>query len=369
MPLHFYALPIDEIRDESPEAYTLFFQNPNPEVFRYFAGQYLTVRVKIDGTEYRRAYSLCSAPGIDERLAISLKRVEGGRVSNYLRDHYQVGDKLELMPPMGRFRIEPDPERSLHYILIGAGSGITPLFSMLKTVLHQEPLSKVSLWYGNRHESSIIFQEELTALGKYFGERLHVYYTLSQPSPDWKGFTGRLDETRIYDLLLELFMQDEYRKRYFLCGPQGMMEAAERAMDKHSVNFDDVEREFFNAPLLTDEQIEAAQRSPSQEVKTYPDGEIEYPLLTQEVRFSSHEGRHLLTVSAQQSILDAALEAGLEPPYSCLAGTCSTCKARLVSGVVALDESIGLSEAELEQGYILTCQAHPLDEKVEVAFE
>lgn len=369
MSLHYYALPLVEIRAETADSYTLILANLYPDRFQYQAGQYLTIKVQIEGQEYRRAYSLSSTPGEEKNLAVTIKRVEGGLVSNYLADHLSTGQRVEVFPPMGNFVVVPQVDRTRHYILIGAGSGITPLFAMLKTVLAEEPLSKVSLWYGNRNQEQIIFREELSALGKRYGDRLHVYHTLSQPSADWKGYTGRLDEERIYDLLLELFMRDDYRKRYFLCGPQGMMDAAEAAMEKHSVNFDDVEREFFNAPLLSETELITAQTGTPDSPTTFSDGTNDYPLVEQEVRLHLDGERHLLSVRPDQTLLEAAREADLEVPYSCLSGTCSSCKAKLLTGTTVLTESSGLTDTELEEGYLLTCQAHPLDDKVEVAFE
>jgi ring-1,2-phenylacetyl-CoA epoxidase subunit PaaE len=370
MSIHFYPVKIDEIRDETPEAYTLFFQKPDPEVFSYLPGQYLTLRVWVNGEECRRAFSLSSCPVVDHRLSVTIKRVEDGRVSNYLRDQCQAGDTIDVMPPMGKFKLETDQDNAFHYVLIGAGSGITPLMSILKTVLISEPNSRVSLWYGNRTEAGIIFKDELVELGRRFGERLHVYHTLTQPHAGWKGFQGRLDEQRIYELLAELFMGGELRKKYYICGPSGLMDAAERALEKHAVNFDDVNREYYSAPLPTDEELAAMNREPSNgETKVFYDGEREYTLAAQEIVVTLDNKVHKLLVQPNQYILDAAMDAQLDPPYACQSGICTTCRAKLVSGVVVMDETEGLSEDELEQGFVLTCQCHPLSEEVEVVYQ
>ncbi|MDX2284169.1 MAG: ferredoxin--NADP reductase [Bacteroidia bacterium] len=369
----FYPVPIDEIRDETPDAYTLFFLPPDPVAFRYEAGQYLTLRTWIGEAEHRRAFSLSSSPLTDSRLGVTIKRVDKGLVSNHLRDAFEAGDELEIMPPMGRFTVVPDPGRSRNYVLIGAGSGITPLFSILKTVLAGEPLSKVTLWYGCRDESSVIFYDQLRALQAQYAPRLELYLTLTQPAEGWKGFRGRLDQRRIYDLLSELFMEDEFRKVYYVCGPQGMMDAAHAAFDKHAVNFADVHQEFFSAPLPPEEEVLAAHSgtngqsaAPVQDVLA--DGEEVYTIERREVQVLLGGETHLLTVEPEQSILDAAIQARLDPPYACQSGICTTCRAMLHAGAVAMDESEGLSEDELRQGYILTCQSHPLTESVVVEF-
>lgn len=369
MSIRFYSLPIVEIRDESPDAYSLFFANPDPEVFSYHAGQYLTLKVDINGEEARRAFSLASAPGHDDSLRVTIKRVPGGKVSNYLRDELKVGDTIEVLPPMGSFNLIPDPDQSREYVLIAAGSGITPLMSMLKTALHDEPKSRVILWYGNSKEEDIVFHQELSQLIQAFGNRLNIRYTLSQASEDWKGFEGRLDEERIFEWISDLFMKGELRKRYYLCGPAGMMEAAERALIKQAVNTDDIYQEYYSAPLPSEEEIARSYAIDEQGQEHISDGETDYVLEERSIVLKLDGETHQLVVQPDEYILDAAIKMDLEPPYSCQAGTCSSCKAMLVSGTVAMDESLGLSNEELEQGYVLTCQCHPLDDEVEVDFE
>ena len=368
MSRYFYPAIIDEIRDETAEAYTVFFHPPELELFSYVSGQYLTLRLFIEGEEFRRAYSLSSSPLTDARLSVTIKRVAGGQVSNYIRDHLQEGDVLELMPPMGHFVVNTHPEHRRHYILIGAGSGISPLLSIIKTVLKAEPDSKVSLWYGNRNEDSIIFKELLNTFLKQYPQRFHLAHFLSQPDPDWKGFTGRLDTERVYERISDLFMRDEYRKQYFICGPARMMDGVQVALDKHAVYPPDVHREWYTAPLPSEEELDKVYGGTEQATTLVADGE-EFPILTQNIRLILFGEAHELTVRPDQSILDAALEAKLDAPYTCQAGICTSCRALLHEGMVAMDETEGLSEEELEEGYILTCQAHPLTEDVEVEFD
>jgi ring-1,2-phenylacetyl-CoA epoxidase subunit PaaE len=360
--LQFSSLTIDEIQDQTSEAYTLFFQKPDDQPFDYQPGQYLTLKVDYEGEELRRAFSLSSAPELDDRLAITVKREPGGRVSNYLRDHFQVGDQVESLPPRGRFTVDLKPERPRHYLLIGGGSGITPLYSITRSVLAAEPESEVSLWYGNRSRASIIFREELGQLSQTYGPRLHVLHSLSQPEDDWKGYRGRLDQERVYDLISEVFMQSELPKTYYICGPQGLMEGAQNALRKHAVNFNDVHSESFQAELPSEAETDASPEPGS-------NGQSEPQLQEREVRVYIDGDDALLTVHPDETILSAAEEAGLDPPFSCRSGVCATCTARLVKGQVHMDRSQALSEEEVAEGYILTCQSHPLDDEVEVRYE
>ena len=366
---YFYTTVIDQIRDETKDAYTLYFYPPDEEAFEYLPGQYLTLRLYIEGEEYRRAYSMSSSPVVDKHLSITVKRVEGGIVSNYIRDKMEAGDIVELMPPMGHFVVRTHPESKRHYILIGAGSGITPLMSILKSILLTEPDSKVSLWYGNRNESSIIFKDELNHLLKKYPKRFHLSHLLSQPDEDWKGFKGRLDKGRVYDMISDLFMRDEYRKQYYICGPKKMMDEAEAALDKHAVNPPDVFRELYTAPVPSESDLDKLYSENESGVKVVSDGEEEYPIIEQSIQLTLNGRTHELTVRPDQHILDAALEAGLEPPYTCRAGICTSCRAMLISGLVSMDETAGLSEDEMEEGYILSCQARPLTDDVEVEYD
>ena len=369
MRIKFYALPIDEIRDETADAYSVYFKNPDPEVFDYLPGQYLTLKLNVGGEELRRCFSLSSCPVTDDRLSVTIKRVEDGRASNFIKDNLKAGDVVEVLPPMGSFTLTTNQELSRHHILIGAGSGITPLMSMLRSVLKDEPKSKVSLWYGNRSEDSIIFKNELVELGKQYGDRLHVYHTLSQPSEDWPGFTGRLDKDRIYELISNLFMNDELRKFYYVCGPNGLMEAAEAAFEKHAINPSDVHREYYSAPAPSDAKIQAANESEIPVKQSLSDGTEEYEIVEQTITMILDSETTALTVDPEKYILDSAIEANLDPPYACQSGICTTCRAFLHSGVVSMDETEGLSEEEINQGFILTCQAHPLTKDVEIEFK
>ena len=379
MPTSFYPLLLDEIRDETPDAYSLFLRKPEDAAatFDYQAGQYLTLRLIFDGQEHRRAFSLASSPTLDERLQLCIKRVEGGLFSNYLRDELQPGDYLEALPPQGRFTIYPQPEAHHHYLLIGAGSGITPLYGILRTALAEEPLSQVSLWYGNRTRESIILREELQALSEQYRDRLEVVHFLSQPEEDWPGYVGRMDQARIYDLVSEVFMHSEGHKQYYFCGPEGLMQSAEAALDKHAVNFANVHQERYHADLTAEpgEQADEGETSDSSRGLVVsangrsdePTGK--YEAVPREVTVHLRGEAHQISVNPDQPILQAAINANLDPPYSCQSGVCTTCQARLLKGAVHMKVALGLSEEEIEAHFILTCQSLPLTDDVEVEYD
>lgn len=351
-----YSLTLSAIQDETKDAYTLRFETAEPVFSQYKPGQYLTLKLVINGEQVRRAFSLSSSSATDKDLAVTIKRVVGGKASNYLRDKTKVGDKIEVFPPMGNFAIDIDANNRKHYILIGAGSGITPLMSMLKTVLSVEKNSKVTLWYGNSHEESIIFAKQLESLKQQYTTRLNVVHVLSKPSASWTGHTGRLDENKIYSLVSELFMTDEYRKVYYLCGPEGMMKDGLSALDKHGVNPADVNREYYTAPAPTDAEIEKVHG--------------EKPAATTDIVTIILDGNtYQVPVPSGQYIVDAAIDFGIDPPYSCQAGICTTCRGLCKSGKVEMDESEGLSDQELREGYVLTCQAKVVEGPVVIEYK
>ena len=361
MGLTFHSLPLIDLVDQTDQAYTLVFGRPEGSVWDYHPGQYLTIRVFIAGEEFRRPYSLSSSPLDTEILAVTIKRLPEGKVSNFLRDALQVGDEVEVLPPMGNFYVEPTPLRIRHYILIGGGSGITPLMSILKTALAIEPDSKVTLWYGNRNEESIIFREELSQLKQTYRERLTLIHVLSQPASDWKGLSGRLNKDRVYDLILDLFMVDEFQKGYYLCGPEGLMLAAQDAMEAHAIDPRHIFQEHFVGHTF-EADLEKAMDTESKE------GSATDPPPSHSVSILLDEERYEVEVKPGQSILDAALAEGLDAPYSCKGGVCTTCMGRLLKGEITHSSAVILLDSEKEKGIVLTCQAQPVSDDVEIEY-
>ena len=357
--MQFHKLRLRQIIDETDQAYTLEFERPQEAMWDFRAGQYLTLQVDINGESLRRPYSLSSSPLDGEVLAVTIKRLPDGLVSNYLRDILKPGDEVEVFPPLGNFLVEPTPLRIRHYILIGGGSGITPLMSILKTVLSVEPDSKVTLWYGNRREEDIIFKEELSRLKKQYRERFTLVHVLSQPPGEWKGPRGRLNRDTIYEYILELFMVDEYQKAYYLCGPEGLMIAAQEAMDIHAIDPRFVFQEHFVGNVLS---LEAPQTEAEEESVPKP------PEKTHSISIVLDEERYEIEVPPGKSILDAALDAGLDAPYSCKGGVCTTCMGRVKKGEVIHSDAIMLLESERKKGVVLTCQARPTSDGVEISY-
>lgn len=351
-------LVVAKVVDETEDAYSIYLENSLETPYTYKPGQYLTIEVLIDGEAHRRAYSLSSSPHHNKLLQVTIKQLPGGLVSNYLYETLKPGNSLKVASPKGNFFIETDPTQCKHYIFIAGGSGITPIYSMIESILSEEQLSKVSLWYGNRNEESIIFKENILKLKRLYSDRFDLLISLSRPSAEWSGNRGRLDTERIYQLIMELFMVDVYKKAYFICGPEGMIAAAREAMEQHAIHPGDIYVEHFN---VSPDQTEEPEETSAEEALL--------DLQDREITLILNEEKLKLVVKKDESILDAALAAGYNLSYACKSGICSSCMAKLNKGKVHMDLTAGLSEKELEDSYILTCQAHPLDSDVEIEAE
>jgi len=352
-----YFLKVKEVIRETPDAVTLTFWHPINEEVRYQPGQFLTFLLTVNGQKVRRSYSMASSPHVDVSLAVSVKRVPGGLVSNYLCDRIRPGDVLETLEPMGTFVPKLDAQNRRTLILIGAGSGITPLFSMAKSALHVEPNTRVWLIYGNRNQSSIIYKSHLDAMEQAYGSsRFQVTHVLSQPDYGWSGAEGRLNQHMLTRLLEQLPAADRQNASVYLCGPDGMMAEARSALALVGVPTDRVHKEsYVSAPVPAGDVVE-------EPLTAGDEGSPEVTVL--------YEGsEYKFAVAPHQTILEAALELDIDLPYSCQAGMCTACLGRCTSGKVKLDEEDGLSESELKAGYVLTCVAHPVGRDVVIEIE
>jgi ring-1,2-phenylacetyl-CoA epoxidase subunit PaaE len=351
----FTSLKIKDIIRETSDAVTVVFEKPSAPEFQYQAGQYLTLKVDLGGESLRRAYSLCSSPLVDADLAVTVKSVKDGRVSRFVNEQLQSGQTLEVFPPMGNFKVVPEATRSHHYVLLGGGSGITPLMSILKTVLKAESGCKVTLIYGNRDEQSIIFKKALDELESAYPDRLKVVHILAESGPSWTGLTGVPHRSMLLGLVQDLLTMDRTPKSYWICGPTGMMEEAQAALAFLGIPKEIIHREVFTAaqpdPEAKAAAANVAAKKGSYSVKVTLDG------VSKEV-----------FVKENATILDAVIDAGMDPPFACQMGVCCTCRAKLVTGKVQMDEDEGLSDTEISQGYILTCQAHPLTPDCELEY-
>ncbi|TPE42869.1 ferredoxin--NADP reductase [Pontibacter mangrovi] len=345
-------LKVVDITHETADAATIHFEHPDKQNITYKPGQFLTLILPIDGKEVRRSYSLCSTPAEAPRLSVTVKRVAGGLVSNYMLDTLQVGQEVRVMEPLGNFCLTCAPTNQRQVLLFGAGSGITPLMSILKAVLREEPGSKVTLLYGNRNEHSVIFKEQLQQLQASNPERLHVEYIYSQPAYDCEH-RGRMNQSMILRILERLRLARIDNAVYYMCGPAGMMEEVRHALDVLHVPADRIYRESFVSSSAQDKQ-EGPQHGT---VLSADDGS---EVSTQTVKVIYEGAEYSFTVEPDQTILEAALEQNIDLPYSCQAGLCTACRGKCLSGKVYLDESDGLSEAEMEEGYTLNCVGHPL---------
>ncbi|MEO0734811.1 MAG: ferredoxin--NADP reductase [Bacteroidota bacterium] len=363
----FHPLTIASLTPETDQAVTVAFKVGEElvEDFRYKAGQYLTLKFVVNGKEERRAYSMCSAPHDDE-LAVTVKRVKGGIVSNHIADVLKAGDEVEVMPPQGRFLVEPDYNARRDYYLFGAGSGITPLMSILRTLLEEEPKSHVYLLYGNRNEDNIIFHEQLKELVARYGGQLTVEHTLSRPKKEkagglrgffgggktsWEGKKGRIDIRAVQDFL-GAYPGKVDTKQYYVCGPGQMIDNVEQALLGLGVLKENIHAErFVSANDVKKAASVAGEVNGAQVIATLSGKE------------------HTINLKPGQTILDGLLESGATPPYSCLAGACSTCMAKVDKGGVKMEVCFAIDDDEIAAGYILACQSHPTTEEVRVNFD
>ena len=339
----FHPLTIREVRAETADAVSLVFAVP-PELratFRYVQGQHLILRTVLDGEELRRSYSICSSVA-DDVLRVAIKRVAGGRFSNFANDRLRAGQRLDVLPPAGHFFVPLDPARAGRYLAVAAGSGITPILSILKTTLESEPRSHFTLLYGNRSRADTLFRAELEALQTRYPERLRVLLVFSREAQVAAEQRGHIDAARC-DALFAGELAAEQLDAAFLCGPQAMTAAVRDALQRHGLAAERIHCELFS--------VEGSPAAPPGATT---------PLAPCRITLICDGGQHSFVLAADgPSILDAGLALGLDLPYSCKAGVCATCKCRVLEGAVAMDANYALEEQEVAAGYALCCQAHP----------
>ena len=353
----FHSLRIAEVRREIDDAISLRFEVPDSlrGTFAFTPGQHVTLRTEINGEDIRRNYSLCVAPQ-DGEVRVAIKQIAGGVFSTWANAGLKPGDTIDVMPPHGSFTWSFDAERQATYAGFAGGSGITPILSLMKTALVAEPLSDFVLLYGNRSSASIMFLEEIAALKNRFMGRLQVYHFLEDEEEDVELFNGRMDAAKISDVLGAL-VDPAAIDAAFICGPGPMMDAVEAGLLEAGVARTRILIERFTAGRVTGEQAAAMrvveQAAEGRRVRLTLEGR------TRSISFDADKG----------SILDNARAAGMPAPFACKAGVCATCRARLVSGKVTMKANYGLSAEELAEGFVLTCQAVPLTDEVELDFD
>ena len=353
---HFHALRVAEIVPETSEANSIRFEIP-PELrdkFAFRAGQHLTLRATIDGEEVRRNYSLCTAPDENDWM-VTVKRIAGGVFSNWVGDQLKAGDIVDVMPPHGSFTTEFAPSQKRRIVGIAGGSGITPVMSLLRTTLKEEPHSEFTLLYGNRDSNSIIFLEELANLKDRYLGRLSLHHFLAEEEGDIDLFNGMLDRARCDEAILSLVGDPAEVDAWFICGPGPMMDAAEGALLDRNIPKERIHIERFTA----DRPPEAVSREMA-ELQTKAEG------VTVSVTLDGRTRRVPFTAG---NILDSARAAGLPAPFACKAGVCATCRARVTGGQVEMAARYGLTDEEVADGYVLTCQSVPLGDGVAVDYD
>ena len=352
----YYFLKVKEIEKETEEASTIHFWHPLNEVVAYRPGQFLTLLIPSDDKKVRRSYSMSSSPYTDVSVAITIKRVPGGFASNLLLDTLKVDDVLEAMEPMGNFFPKQEDDQTRQVVFIGAGSGITPLFSIFKSILMVEQESEVFLLYGSRDEESIIFKNKINALQTKYGDRFRVVHTLSQPSDEWNGEKGRLNKSHILKIIEKLPNLATSSAEFFICGPEDMMEEAHRALAILAVPENKIRKESF---------LTATAALPGEVTLEEEDDTLK----TREITLFYEGSEYKVPVKPHETVLEAALNMDIDLPYSCQAGMCTACLGRCTSGKIQMDEEDALSEAELKEGFILTCVSHPMTDDVVLEIE
>ena len=353
---HFHSLRVAEIVPETSEANSIRFEIPAElqERFAFKAGQHLTLRATIAGEEVRRNYSLCTAPDESDWM-VTVKRIGGGLFSNWVGDNLKPGDLVDVMPPHGSFTCEFNASKSRHLVGIAGGSGITPVMSLIKTVLRSEPNGRFTLFYGNRDSNSVIFLEALAGLKDRYLGRLELYHFLDAEEQDIDLFNGMLNRERLEEAIALLVPDAAEVDGWFICGPGPMMDAAEGALLDRNIPKERIHIERFTA----DRPAEAVAREIA-ELQTKAEG------LTVAVTL---DGRTRKVPFTAGNILDSARASGLPAPFACKAGVCATCRAKVISGQVEMAARYGLTDEEVADGYILTCQSVPLGDGVAVDYD
>lgn len=352
----FYPLTVAKVKQETRDAVCVTFDVP-PELkdtFAYRQGQYLTLRATIDGEDVRRSYSICSSVQ-DERLRVAIKRCTGGLFSNWATERIQPGMQLDVMPPSGNFNVPLEPGSRRHYLAFAAGSGITPILSIVKTTLLAEPHSRFTIVYGNRASSTVIFRDELTDLKDQYLDRLRLVYVMSREQQDIELFNGRIDEAKCTQFL-QRWIDIEDIDVAFICGPEDMMHGVSRALQDAGMEKEKIRIELFAAGAATRERKPRAALPEARhqtDVTVIMDGSA--------ASFTMDKDK--------ESILDAGLRAGIDMRFACKGGVCSTCRCKVLDGEVEMDVNYALEDYEVARGFVLSCQSFPVTDKVVVDFD
>jgi len=361
---NFYDLKVKAIEAATDQAVVVSFDIPGElkERFQYMHGQYLTLKFNINGKEERRAYSLCSSPHTDKDVKIGVKRVKNGKVSNHVNTILKVGDSVEVMPPQGNFTVALNVDHKKDYYLFGGGSGVTPLLSILKSVAELEPKSRVFLFYQNRNEDSIMFEAELAALQTRYNGQVFITHILDEPKSEkkggmfgmfakktfnWSGEIGRIDANRASKFINDNRSGDGRPEVFFLCGPEGLMNAVESALKNKGIDSKNIHREVFSSAHNLGESSKGGAS----------------------VTATISGKKYTVVLQPKETVLEGLMRVNADPPFSCMSGACSTCMAKVISGSVKMERCLALDKSEVDQGFILTCSSIPTSDEVEITYD
>ncbi|MFY0627797.1 MAG: ferredoxin--NADP reductase [Reichenbachiella sp.] len=345
----YFNLTVKEVVKETKDAVSLVFEQPASGDLQYKPGQFVTLISNVSGKKIRRAYSLCTSPYVDKNPAITIKRVDGGAMSNHVNDNVKAGDVIEIMEPMGSFVLDIKPEYKKHVFLFGGGSGVTPLLSIAKSILSEEENSKVSLIYANRDEESVIFKSSIEQLQSQHPEKLSIVQFLENPPQEWTGETGFMTVEKLNEVIIKLKDPSFSDEEYMTCGPEPLMNIVMETLDQLDIPSDKKHMESFVAGTTSPSDIIDQDDLPEQSVTILLEG--------QEYQYVVPKGK---------SILEAGLDENIDMPYSCQSGLCTACRGKCLSGTVKMDEDDGLSEEEKAEGYVLLCVGHAVTDDVKV---
>jgi ring-1,2-phenylacetyl-CoA epoxidase subunit PaaE len=354
----FSPLLVTNVKREIRDAIVLTLKPPPEQeaTFSFIQGQYLTIRATIDNVEVRRTYSICSAVQ-DRKLRVAIKRTKGGLFSNWANEHIEVGQVLDAMPPLGHFFVPLDPTNRKHYVAFAGGSGITPIFSIVKTTLLTELNSHFTLFYANEASSTIMFREELEDLKNEFMGKLNLVHILNREHQEVELFNGLLS-TEKCGLLFKHWLDLKSVDTAYICGPQPMMMTVNAALRAHGLNQTQIKIELFATPEMTKRKHEPESRAGRTEPETC------------EATFMIEGRARTITMKKKfETLLEAGMREGMELPHACKSGVCSTCRAMLSEGEVDMDQNCALEDYEITRGYILTCQSYPVTDKVVINYD
>jgi ring-1,2-phenylacetyl-CoA epoxidase subunit PaaE len=345
----FYKLSIKEIIKETTDAVSILFNVPDElkSYYQFVAGQYVNLKITLDGQEIRRAYSICSSPKSGE-LRIAVKAVKNGFFSKFANEKLAVGNVIEVGTPEGKFTFEPKADRQKNYAAFVAGSGITPVFSILKTVLEEEPNSTFVLVYGNKSETDTIFHNQLHDLQLHYVGRLFVQYVYSQSTAD-NALFGRIDKSTVNFVLKNKHAEMEFSK-FYLCGPEEMINLVSNTLKENNISDSDIKFELFSASSNENESAGSLE------------GHTKISILVDDEETS-------FEMSQKQTLLEAALKQGLDVPYSCQGGICSSCICKITEGAAEMKKNQILTDSEVADGLTLACQAHPTTATIKINFD